>query len=205
MDFRVLFIMGIPSSVGAFFGGFYGGLAPTALLLAVVGIITTWYGYKQLTGSHGGRRQGGVNPESPAELGSTFRTNLTLVKITVRRRVLEMGLGFTIGLFGGAVGLVLGQLRLPAMLSVLGMDPRIAAGTNLTVGAMTGLSAFLGHLLHLEVDWAVLVILGPAAILGSYLGARQTGKVSPQTLRRWIGGVMVITSPPIFWLAYAQP
>jgi uncharacterized membrane protein YfcA len=41
-------------------------------------------------------------------------------------------------------------------------------------------------------------------MLGSYLGAKQTGKVSPRTLRRWMGGVMIITAIPLFWLAYTQ-
>jgi uncharacterized membrane protein len=68
----------------------------------------------------------------------------------------------------------------------------------------TGLFGFLGHALHLEVDWTVVVILGSTAMLGSYLGAQQTARVSPETLTRWMGGVMVITSLPVFWLAYIQ-
>jgi uncharacterized membrane protein YfcA len=48
---------------------------------------------------------------------------------------------------GGVVGLGLVQLRLPAMIQVLGVDPRIAAGTNLVISTFTGLFGFIGHLL----------------------------------------------------------
>ena len=115
-----------------------------------------------------------------------------------------MGLGFVIGLFGGAVGLGMGGLRVPAMMSVLGINPRMAAGTNRAIGTLTGLFGFLGHVLHLEVDLPVLLVLVPAAILSSYLGARQTGRISADSLRRCMGGVMVLTAPLIFWLAYTQ-
>lgn len=204
IDLRVLALMGIPSMIGAFLGGFFGGKVPAAALLMIVGVITTWYGYRLLTGRPGGRRQSeNAAHSSPAE-GAAPATIATLPRISVGRRLLEMSLGFGIGLFGGTVGLVLGQIRLPAMIQILRMDPRVAAGTNLAIGTVTGLFGFLGHVLHLEVDWVVLVILGSTAMLGSFLGAKQTGKVSPQTLTRWMGAVMVISSLPIFWLAYTQ-
>ena len=205
VDFRVLVLMGIPSFVGAFLGGFFiSGLAPRALLLVVVGILTTWYGCALFIGRRGGRRQRGANTSSPAAEGPSPVASTVLVKISVRRRLLEISLGFIIGLFGGTVGLVLGQLRLPAMIEALRMDPRIAAGTNLTIGTMTGVVGFLGHLLHLQVDLPVLVILGSTSMLGSFLGAKQTRKMSRRTLTRWMGAVMAITSLPIFWLAYTQ-
>ena len=61
-----------------------------------------------------------------------------------------------------------------------------------------------GHALHLEVDLPVLLVLVSAAIPGSHLGAKQTGRFSADSLRRCMGGVMVLTAPPIFWLAYTQ-
>jgi hypothetical protein len=190
--------------IGAFLGGFFGGLVPTAALLVVVGVLTTWYGYRLLTGSRGARQQGGQDPNLSTAGGSGPAANATLSRISLGRRLVEMSLGFGIGLFGGTVGLVLGQLRLPAMIQILRMEPRVAAGTNLAISTVTGLFGFLGHALHLEVDWVVLAILGSTAMLGSYLGAKQTGKVSPETLTRWMGAVMVISSLPIFWLAYIQ-
>ncbi len=204
VDGRVLALIGIPSFVGAFIGGFFGGLTPRAPLLVVVGIITTFFGYGMLTGRLGGQLEGRDNPPSTAAEISSSAAGRTLVDLSVRQRLLEMSLGFGIGLFGGVVGLGAGGLRLPAMVQILGMDVRIAVGTNRAIGAMTQLFGFLGHVLHLEVDWAVVVILGPMAMLGSYLGASQTGRISPQMLGRWIGAVMVLTSLPIFWLAYTQ-
>jgi uncharacterized membrane protein YfcA len=204
IDFVVLGLMGIPSFAGAFLGGFFGGQAPKAALLIVVGILTTWYGYTLIKGRRGGRRQREDNPGSATAEGAAVVTQTSLASLSVRRRLLEISLGFIIGLFGGVVGLILGQLRLPAMIEVLRMDPRMAAGTNLAIGFFTGIFGFAGHLLHLEVNWPVLVVLGATSMLGSYLGAKQTGKVSRQTLMRWMGVVMVITSVPLFWLAYTQ-
>jgi hypothetical protein len=204
IDFVVLALMGIPSFVGAFIGGFFGGRVPAGILLVVVGVLTTWYGYTLIKGRRGGRRQREENPGSATAEDSSVATMAAPVKISARRGLLEISLGFGIGLFGGLVGLVLGQLRLPAMIEVLRMDPRMAAGTNLAIGFFTGLFGFVGHLLHLEVDWPLLVILGSTSMVGSYLGAKQTGKVSRRTLMRLMGVVMVVSSLPLFWLAYTQ-
>jgi hypothetical protein len=204
IDFVVLALMGIPSFVGAFIGGFFGGRVPAGILLVVVGVLTTWYGYTLIKGRRGGRRQREENPGSATSEDSSVATTVAPVKISARRGLLEISLGFGIGLFGGLVGLVLGQLRLPAMIEVLRMDPRMAAGTNLAIGFFTGLFGFVGHLLHLEVDWPLLVILGSTSMVGSYLGAKQTGKVSRRTLMRLMGVVMVVSSLPLFWLAYTQ-
>jgi uncharacterized membrane protein YfcA len=76
----------------------------------------------------------------PASGSSEKTTTPTPTRITPRR-LLEIDLGFIIGLFGGAVGLILGQLRLPAMIEVLRVDPRIAAGTNLATDSTIASSA----------------------------------------------------------------
>ncbi|MFQ6028838.1 MAG: sulfite exporter TauE/SafE family protein [Dehalococcoidia bacterium] len=204
IDFQLLAVMGIPTIAGAFLGGFFGGLAPRAALLIAVGIITTWYGYRLLTSRDESRDEAESDSDLPAAAEPALGNNPGFISRLVRRRLLAMSLGFSIGIFGGAVGLIGGQLRHLSMVEFLGTDLRVVAGTNRAIGTMMGLAGFLGHLLHLELDWLVLVILLPMAMLGSYLGARQTGRISPQYLRRWMGTVMVITSLPMFWLAYTQ-
>jgi uncharacterized membrane protein YfcA len=50
----------------------------------------------------------------------------------------EAGIGLGVGLLGGSVGLILGSIRLPALVRVLKIDPRIAAGSNLFIGFFMG-------------------------------------------------------------------
>ena len=63
---------------------------------------------------------------------------------------------------------------------------------------------FLGHMLHLEVDWAVFAVIAPAAMAGATLGARQTGRMSPTALKRLMGVVMVVVALPLFSVAFTQ-
>src|SRR6188508_424650 len=53
--------------------------------------------------------------------------------------------GFGIGALGGAVGVILGTLRMPALLRGVGLDLRRAAGTNLVVGFLLGIAGFATH------------------------------------------------------------
>jgi uncharacterized membrane protein YfcA len=54
-------------------------------------------------------------------------------------------LAFFIGVLGGAVGVILGTLRMPALVRSVGLDVRRAAGTNLVVGFLLGVAGFATH------------------------------------------------------------
>ena len=92
-------------------------------------------------------------------------------------------------MLGGAVGLVLGSLRLPAVIVASG-SAATAAGTNI-VGFFLGLAGFAGHAVRLEVDWPVLAVSVAVAVPGTLLGARLTGRMSERTLKRAIGAALV--------------
>ena len=77
--------------------------------------------------------------------------------------------------------------------------------TNLAIGFLDGMFGFLGHMLHLEVDWAVFAVIAPAAMAGATLGARQTGRMSPTALKRLMGVVMVVVALALFWVALTRP
>jgi uncharacterized membrane protein YfcA len=96
-------------------------------------------------------------------------------------------LGFAIGVIGGAIGVILGTLRMPALLRSVGLDARRAVGTNLVVGFLLGLFGFAAHALRLEVDWGLLAAGLAGAMPGAWLGARLTGRLGEQTLRRALG------------------
>lgn len=87
------------------------------------------------------------------------------------------------GAIGGAIGVILGTLRMPALVRSVGIDIRTAAGTNLVVGFMLGVAGFLSHAASLEVDWALLAVGLAGSIPGAWLGARHSGSASESTLR----------------------
>jgi uncharacterized protein len=100
------------------------------------------------------------------------------------------------------VGLVLGSVRLPAMIYVLKMNPSIAVGTNLAASSVMGISALIGHLLNNEVDFLILVVMGFTAMVGGYIGASFTQHFSERNLKRIIGIVLMVVAVTIFTRIY---
>ena len=49
---------------------------------------------------------------------------------------------------------------MPAMISILNIEPRVAAGKNLAASLIMGISGLVGHMIDNNIDYFVLIIMG---------------------------------------------
>jgi uncharacterized protein len=169
INWRLFAWMAPPSMAGAVVGGWLSGAIPDEALLLAIGALLLYFGIDLL-------RPTAASTE-PAPDG----------RLDIRAAVVT---GAAIGLIGGFVGLILGSLRMPALLRYVGETPSRAVGTNLAVGVCVGVAGVIGHAPE-GVDWDVLAICSAASIPGALLGARLTGRLSEPALLRAIGAVLV--------------
>jgi uncharacterized membrane protein YfcA len=156
-----------PTVAGAVTGALLGHRVPDAALLGGAAAVIAWNGVDLI-----------------------FRP----IKARARARprpVVAVAAGFLVGVLGGALGVILGTLRMPALVRGVGLQLREAIGTNLVVGAVLGLFAFVAHAARLEVEWPLLAAGLAGALPGAWLGARITGAVSEDLLRRALGALML--------------
>ena len=186
VNVRIVLVMGIPAFVGAFIGGFLSEGAPKGVLMLLAGLLVFWQGIEFLIMARERRREGASDTNM---FGGELSGSAGL--FTPGRMSAEAGIGLGVGLLGGAVGLILGSIRLPALIRILRVDPRIAAGTNLFIGMFIGAFGWVGHVLQGEVDYVLLVLMGGAAMIGSYYGAKLTGKVQLTNLILAMGLVLL--------------
>ena len=191
VDRRLVLVMGIPAFVGAFLGGFASDLIPARFLMSAAGILVFWQGVEFIV--LGRNRLRGETHMFGGDLEGA-EGSFTPVRVT-----LEAGIGFGVGVLGGAVGLILGSIRLPAMIRVLRIDPRMAAGSNLFIGFFMGSLGWVGHAARGQADYALLAAMGAAAMAGSYLGARLTGRVELNTLILSMGATLLAVGALLAW------
>jgi uncharacterized membrane protein YfcA len=168
VDWRLFGWLLVPSVVGAVAGGLISGELSRDALLVVIGVALLYFGIDLLRpkrAAAGPPRKGG-----PA---------------------VTIAIGLGIGLLGGLVGLILGSLRMPAMIRWLGEPPARAVGTNLAVGFWVGIAGVVGHAPG-GVDWGLLGIGAAASIPGALLGARLTGRLSERRLLQAVGCILVV-------------
>jgi uncharacterized membrane protein YfcA len=98
--------------------------------------------------------------------------------------------GAVIGFLGGLIGLILGSLRMPALLRWVGEEPLRAVGTNLVVGIAVGAAGLVGHLPG-GIDWTLFGLGAATSIPGALIGSRLTGRLAPATLLRVVGAILL--------------
>lgn len=113
-----------------------------------------------------------------------------------RDRLVVTAIGLGVGLLGGAVGLILGSLRLPALLRFTAESPRLLVGTNLAAGVLVGLAGAIGHLTSGKhgFDVALFVVGAISSAPGAWLGARLTGRLSTESLVRAIAVIVMLVA-----------
>ena len=99
--------------------------------------------------------------------------------------------GFLIGVLGGAVGVILGTLRMPALLGSVSLTAKQAVGTNLVIGFALGTVAFATRVPRQR---RLADPRGRRGAPGGWFGARLTGRIAEQTLRRAIGVALLAIS-----------
>jgi uncharacterized protein len=169
IDWRLFGWMAPPSIAAAAVGGLLSGVVPGAALLIAIGITLLVFGIDLLRPREVRRRRdaAGENPSAAVLTGAA------------------------IGLLGGFVGLILGALRIGALLRFVGADTFRAVGTNVAVGFCLGVAGLFGHLAH-GVDWQLLAVGAGASVPGSLLGARLTGRLDERQLLRVVGAVLLV-------------
>jgi uncharacterized membrane protein YfcA len=169
IDWRVFLWMAPPSMVGAVIGGLLSGVVPGNALLVAIGITLLVFGVDLL------------RPKAHEQQTGAGDVSARVAIVT----------GALIGLLGGFVGLILGALRLPALLRFVGADPFRAVGTNAAVGFCLGIAGVFGHLSG-GVDWTLLAVGAATSVPGAILGARLTGHLDERQLFRAIGLILLI-------------
>ena len=167
VNWRVVAWMAPPSMAGAVLGSLAAGSVPRAALDGLIATVLVWSGVDVA-----------LRP-----IASRPRERLRVGR--------SVGYGLVIGAIGGAVGVILGTLRMQALLRSVGMDIRSAVGTNLVVGFLLGVAGFITHAAKLDVDWPLLGAGMAGALPGAWLGAHVTGRASERMLRLALGLVLV--------------
>src|SRR3989475_7906266 len=163
IDWRLFAWMAPPSMVGAGIGGLLSGAVPSNVLLIAIGSTLVVFAVDLLRPKPNGRR-----PEAG--------------RVSARAAILT---GALIRLVGGFVGLILGALRLPALLRV-GADPFRAVGTNAAVGFALGVAGVFGRL-PAGVYWSLLGGGGATSGPRATPRRRLTGRLDERQLLRAVG------------------
>ena len=193
--YRVVLVIGVPAIGGSFVGGLYADIISRTVLLTIVALLLVWSSVMMITRAISELRSDDSTPEtSDPNVGRGDLNRKTVTR--------ESFVGFVIGLIGGAVGLALGVLRMPALIHVLKMKPPYAAGTNLALTILVGSSGFTGHLIRGRVDWLMVVAIGVPAMIGMFAGSKMGGSTDPTKLRLVVGIVLFAVSPLVFFDAF---
>ena len=196
----VVLAMGGPAIVGAFIGGYFADVVPIWILAAVVTLLMVWSALFLIAWSIRIMRIRRRYPSARTRRAFTGGGSGEL-ELNMRQVGREGAAGFVIGVIGGAVGLVLGVLRMPALLAMR-MDPHKAAGTNLAITVLVGISGFAGHLLKGGVDWHLIAIVGIPGVIGMYVGTRLANRFDAAGLRLVVGIVVLIVAPAVLLSAF---
>jgi uncharacterized protein len=191
ISFLIFIIMALTGAIGAFYGASLTKNVPINFLLILIGLIISYESFILLK----------ENKSNDDKITTQHLLNLHQESTSQNSYYdifLESIIGFLVGILGGLVGLVLGSIRLPAMIKILKTEPKIAVGTNMLISSVMGISGFIGHIISNEVNFLYIIVLGPSAMIGGFLGARYTNRLSPTNLKRLIGLVLAIVAAAIF-------
>jgi uncharacterized membrane protein YfcA len=176
VQWRIAGLFGAAAMAAAYGGGRLARFIPGTALLISFAVIMVAAGIAMLHG----RRQTGAAAEPRASL-------------------------LTIGLLGGAVGMISGLigagggfLLVPALALLAGLPMPVAIGTSLVVISMQSFAGLAGHLAAEHIDWGLAAMVSAAAVVGALIGGRLMPAINPNALRKLFGWFILLMASMVF-------
>jgi uncharacterized protein len=110
--------------------------------------------------------------------------------------------GLVVGVLTGLVGAGGGFLIIPALVILTGMDMKRAVGTSLMIIAVKSLIGFTGDLLHVEMDWQLLLIFTSLSIAGIFPGSALASRIDADKLKKGFGIFVLLMGIYILWMQF---
>jgi uncharacterized protein len=170
---RVSVVLGVGGILGTFAGAWLNHRTPEVVVLGLFGLI--------MLASATSMVRGGTGSESAKPAPLIFTPVFIFKVVTV---------GLCVGTLTGLFGVGGGFLLVPALVTVLGVPMRMAAGTSMmaiTLNSIWGLAAHTGLG---GIDWLLVALLGGSGIVGVVAGGHLSGRVPERHLRRAFAGLV---------------
>lgn len=167
---RTGLVFGAAGMAGAFVGGLLGGKIPGQILLVAFALMMVATSVAMIRGRKKPAGDGSGTPEKH--------------ELPLGRVLLD---GAVVGLVTGLVGAGGGFLVVPALALLGGLPMSIAVGTSLVVIAMKSFAGLAGYLTSVELDWGLILAVTGAAIVGTLIGSKISGRIPETALRKGFG------------------
>ena len=166
--------------LGAAAGARAAGHVPEPVLLAAFAVLMLVVGAMMTVRQVRGR---GAEPAATVDAGGPILTFWPVFSCRCPRALQVAAAAIVVGLLTGFLGVGGGFLVVPALLLVLNLPMRFAAGTSLVIVAITSavaLSVRAGSGAH--PDWGVVLLLTAASVSGALIGARVAARTDTRRL-----------------------
>lgn len=163
VDKKLVWTMGIPITVSAFFGALLSGKIAPDIIIGIFAVLAITGAFLMFT----------KKANDDETLSKEIEYNIFgAVSISI-------GVGF----FGGIVGAPGAFIIAPLMMTVLKIPTRITIGSTLGIVLLSAFSASLGKIAAGLVPWEATSVAILSSIPGVYLGTFMSHKLKAKTLR----------------------
>ncbi len=192
VDWQMAAIMEIPTTIGAFIGGFISGYFPERILVFILSGLL-------LTGAFALNRY-----HSPASIEKKERNGFWIwtremhdIKYHINILLL-IPVTLLVGFLTSIVGIGGGPIKVPMMVLLFGVPMDIAIGSSAFMVGLTATAGFIGHAAIGHWDWKISLILAIPVFIGGQFGSHFSTHLKKEKLQKWFSWFLILIAVLIF-------
>ncbi|RIX59616.1 sulfite exporter TauE/SafE family protein [Paenibacillus nanensis] len=103
-------------------------------------------------------------------------------------------ISFLVGFLASLFGVGGGSLMIPTMTLLLGFPPHIAVATSMLQIFLSAIVSTSTHAALHNIDWSMVLLLAPGAIIGGQIGARLAKRLPAKLLLKILALLLIVVS-----------